>query len=194
MGDQLLALKFLMVAGLFCLGGCGKVPSGSQPSSGLGMKSSPGSGGMAVLPPASTGVSALPKEKLSEARSLAAGALVRIELSEVIDSGTESTVHYVNAQVSENVAGPDGGVAIPGGSIALVVMRDVGFKSTRPYLVLGLNRILVGDRTIKSENGVKDIATLTFGDDVAPGPGNRSIHLQYRSVLNFKLEAPVKLY
>lgn len=131
--------------------------------------------------------------RTSHSPTLPAGTTIPVELEEVIDSEAVGSTMFFIARVADNVVGPDGGVAIPAEASALIVIRTSERQGTQIRMALGLNRIGFGDKAYKAENGLKDIATLQFEDDVAKAEGHRTIHLQTRTLLNFKLTDPVGL-
>jgi hypothetical protein len=132
---------------------------------------------------------------LSSATSttLAAGTPVQIELAEMVDSDIEQEGSFVVARIISDVNGPDGNLAIPAGSNALLAIRYCRKVGNLSRLTLGLNRIAVAGRIFKSGEGGKDLATQLFEDDSTQGVHHHSIHLDRHSSIAYKLENAVQL-
>ena len=184
-----LKIPLFLLLCLFGMAGCGSKSgspsaSGDAPFSAFGKNSAP---------TGSARAGSVPLRAASAATSLAAGTIIGIELTDVVDSDMLGDNLFVMGTVGDPVTGPDGLVAIPESSIALLVIRDAERVGTHTRLQLALNRIQVGERTLKNRNGAKDLSLLTFDEDAAQGMGHRTVHLQRRAYLKFKLEAPLPL-
>ena len=125
--------------------------------------------------------------------SLPSGTVIPVELAEVIDSETVGGTLFFIGRVPEAVLGPDKGTAIPAGANALLVVRLSERQGSMSRMILGLNRVQYGQKTIKMPEGTNDIAVLRFDEDASQGPSHRSVHLQRGNVLNYKVPAPVAL-
>ena len=128
---------------------------------------------------------------MPDSKSIAAGTPIEVELGEVVDSGAVFEPRYVLGTVLDDVKGADGRLAIPAESAALMIVRDAAKNGTISKLVLGLNRLQVAGKTVRSEN--KDLALLTLQDDSAGGDFHRSVHLYKQSRVTFKLETAIPL-
>lgn len=133
-----------------------------------------------------------PAKKQSTVAELRAGSSIPIELHEVVESDSVQPLFLI-ASVADDVMGADGGVVIPANATALLVVREAVRQAGHTRLTLALNRIQVGDKTLKSGDGAKDLAILRFDEDASLGPGHRSVHLVARALLTFRLEAALPL-
>ena len=175
----------LIITALLCVTACSKNTKGSE--SAAVPSASPVKLPDPVPDPGSL-------HETSRSAALPAGTVVPVEIGEVIDSETVGTAIFFIARVADNVAGPDGGVAIPAEASALIVVRTSERTGPQIRMTLGLNRIGFGDKSYKAENGTKDVATLRFEDDASKAGGHRSIHLQKGTLLKFKLAETVNLH
>jgi hypothetical protein len=186
-------IVFLSVALAFT--GCEKGKRAADADPGVGS----GSAGIAKLPDAvipqavsrSTSAANTPA-KVSTAVSLPTGTVIPIELGEVVDSDNPFGSMFLIATVYQDINGPDGGIAIRGGTPALLMVRSARKEGSHSLMTVALHSlqtspkpILVGDK--------KDIATIVFDEDSAKGMAHRSVHLERTSLLTFTLEGPLSL-
>ncbi len=102
------------------------LPSGTSPSA------APVATPVYVAPPASAQTASA-----GVSTKLAKGAPVVVEIEETFDSEILFPRQFSFAVVGENVKGPDGGIAIPSNSPALLIVRDVGKTGGISRLVFG---------------------------------------------------------
>jgi hypothetical protein len=124
--------------------------------------------------------------------NLAAATVVTVEIASVVDSSI-SRQALVRGTVTDDVKGPDGRVAVPAGSPATIIIRQIGKKGSISMIDLGLYAISVAGEEHPLGNGQSDPASVSFREDAGKGPGHTTVHLQYGTRLRFKLRRPVHL-
>ncbi len=127
-----------------------------------------------------------------QSHGLPAGVTIPVVTLEIFDSETVRS-QFLVARIEEDVKGPDGLVALPAGTAALVVVREVLRLGTKVQTILGLNRVEIAGKTYSANGGGKDLATLILEEDAAKGIGHRSVHLERLSRVVFKLDTPLQL-
>jgi hypothetical protein len=99
----------------------------------------------------------------------------------------------VQGEVSGDVKGAGGRIAIPAGSAATIVIRQMGKTGPRSTVELGLYSVNILGRQYALSNGRTAAATVRFSEDAGKGPTHSSVHLQYGYGLDFRLDSTVQL-
>jgi len=128
-----------------------------------------------------------PKPKKATGTRLAAGATVKVETADVVDSDNANLGDFIPVIVVEDVLGPDGSVVVPAYSTGIVAVLDVGRGNGVSSLALGLYQLTIGDQSRLLNHGTKNLGMLIFRENASKGVGHRSVHLERRSVLKFQL-------
>jgi hypothetical protein len=123
----------------------------------------------------------------AESDELSAGTLIDIQLEDVVDSDTTPVNSFVPALVTRDVAGRTGKRAIPAGSPAVLIVRKALKESGESMLTLSLFQVSVEGKSYVFMQGSRDTASLEFVDHASKGSGHRSVHMEKRSVLQFKV-------
>ena len=124
--------------------------------------------------------------------TLAAGTSVLVETLEFFDSDNPDSARFLLGSVLDDLHGPDGKLAVPAGSGALLVVRSLGKQGSHSLVIFGLNKIDAGAKSYRLGDGAKDMATLRIDEDSVQGPGHRDVHLSKQSRLVFKLDTSVQ--
>jgi hypothetical protein len=124
-------------------------------------------------------------------KGLAPGGSVIVELREAIDTSSSYLPPFIPGVVVEDVVGPGGELVIPAGSQAVMMPRVAGRNGTLSGLLLALFSVEVNGKSLFLTSGTRDTATAQFVEESANGAGHRSVHLSSRSVVRFKIHAPV---
>lgn len=132
----------------------------------------------------------IPAAELSH--SVAAGALVPVELKSVVDSAT-MVQGFIVGIVTDDVKGTDGRTAIPAGSAVTIFVRGVGRKGPISEIDMGLYAVNVQGRESTLTTGPKDAASVTFTEDAGKGPAHSAVHLNYGYRVDFKLDTAIQL-
>lgn len=133
----------------------------------------------------------IPAGSLSQ--TVAAGAVLKLKLRGVVDSvGTRPT--FAQADVTDDVLGPDGKTAIPAGSVAILAIRQIGRKGPISQIDLGLYGLIVGGRQIGTTNGESDAASISFSEDAGKGTLHTSVHLYSGYRFELKLDHAINLH
>ncbi|MDE3199188.1 MAG: hypothetical protein KGN84_22755 [Acidobacteriota bacterium] len=104
-----------------------------------------------------------------------------------------TTTGFLPAIVTADVRSSDGAVAIPANSPAVVVVRESGKKGAISRMSIGLYSVRIADTEHDFSNGEKEPAFVSFTEDAGNGPAHSAVHLQFGTLLEFKLETPVEL-
>jgi hypothetical protein len=147
-------------------------------------------GPVAPVMPAEQSAPALAK---AESRVVPVGAALNIRILDAVDSELTGRGRFIPAVFDDDVMGSDGHLAIPAGTHAVVVVRDIGREGAISRATLGVFSIEIDGHSHRFSEGVKDAATLKLTEDAALGASHRSVHLEADSRLSFKVEAPLDL-
>ena len=167
------------------LPGCGKKQPDTKSASAASLAQPP------VFTP-SEPVSPAARVPEPPSHSLAAGTVVPVRLASVVDSSMTFN-GFIMGQVDADVKGADGQLAIPAGSQIAMLVRESNKSGPISTLRIGLYTINIAGHQHALSNGVRDAATVVLTEDAGRGPSHSSVHLQYGSHLDFKLDAPVQL-
>lgn len=116
-----------------------------------------------------------------------------VRLASVVDSSVPYS-GFIMGAVESDVNGTDGQVAIPAGSQTAIMVRDASRSGPISTLRLGLYSINVAGHQHSLTNGIKDAATIVLTENAGQGPSHSTVHLQYGTHLDFKLDEPVQLH
>jgi hypothetical protein len=133
----------------------------------------------------------MPSEAAPQSFRIAKGTVLPVSLGTLLDSSIEFGL--VPGTAAENVKGSDGAVAIPAGSPVVMLCRYMGRKGPISELIIGLQSIRVGGRNFALTDGATDAATVKFREDAGLGPGHSSVHLDFGTVIEFKLDRAIDL-
>jgi hypothetical protein len=142
------------------------------------------------LPPEPNDAAATPPLPVPESHNLSSGTVVPVRLLSVVDSA-EPNMGFAMGTIDADVKGADGRLAIPADAHVAMLIRDAGKNAGISRLRLALYSIDLPGGNCVLTDGLKDFAQLYFTDDAGKGPTHISVHLQYDSRLDFKLETPV---
>jgi len=122
---------------------------------------------------------------------LPTGTLVPVKLLSVVDSSYPYS-GFLPAVTVENIKGTDGRIAIPAGSPVIVEPRTSNKVGAISEMTLGLYEVTVAKHQYPFTDGLTDAASMSCTEDGGKGPAHSSVHLQYGTRLDFKLDRPVK--
>ena len=126
-----------------------------------------------------------------EAKGLSAGGSILVELREALDSDSAYLPPFVAGITAQDVVDASGKVIIPTGSHVVMTPRVSGKNGTLSGILLALFSVNVSGKTLYLTSGTKDTATAQFVEEASNGPGHRNVHLSARSLIKFKVHAPV---
>lgn len=133
-----------------------------------------------------------PKPQPPTGYALAAGTAIEVELSDVIDSDNSGGGSFAHVTVVEDVKDSAGKIVIPAWSNGVITILNTGKTGGQSYLALALYQLTIGDVSQTLNLGPKMRATLEFREDASQGVGHRSVHLEKRTRLKFKLSDPIE--
>lgn len=126
-----------------------------------------------------------------DTKGLSPGGSILVELGEALDSDSAYLPPFVAGLTAQDVVDAGGKVIIPSGSRAVMTPRVGGKNGTVSGILLALFSVNVNGKTLYLTTGTKDTATAQFVEEASNGPGHRNVHLSARSLVKFKVHAPV---
>jgi len=92
-----------------------------------------------------------PKAAVAEGKVISIGSKIAVRTNEAIDSKTANAGQVYSAEITDDVPDTQGGIAIPRGSAAQLLIRNIktGGAVHSPEVVLDLNSVTVGGRTYR---------------------------------------------
>ena len=127
-----------------------------------------------------------------QSHSLAAGTVVSLRLTTVVDSSIPMG-GFIMGIVTDDVKGADGRLAIPAGAQTAIAVRESSKTGAVSVLRMGLFSINIGGHQYPLSTGAHDAATVVITEDAGKDAAHSSVHLQYDTRLDFKLENAVQL-
>jgi hypothetical protein len=126
-----------------------------------------------------------------ETKGLNPGGSILVELREALDSDSAYLPPFVAGLTAQDVVDASGKVLIPIGSHVVMTPRVGGKNGTISGILLALFSVDVNGKPLYLTIGTKDTATAQFVEESSNGPGHRNVHLSARSLVKFKIHAPV---
>ena len=175
---------------LTLLAGCGKTnTTAPKPQAAVEQKSPP-----ATAPtPSNFDASLAPSASVKfSPHLLGKGTNIPVKLLSVADSSVTQE-GFLPGQVTSDVKGADGTLAIPANSPAVIIVRESKKTGAISRMVLGLYSVRIGESEHALSDGAKEPATVTVTEDAGKGTSHSAVHLQFGAPLDFQLQTPVQL-
>jgi hypothetical protein len=118
---------------------------------------------------------------------IAAGTPIPVRLQSTIDS-SDPDIGYPVGITDAPVMGADGKLAIPAGSAVTLAIREANKRGGISVLKLGLYSINIAGLGCLMSDGRTEAARLDYTEDAGRGAAHMTVHLDYGSVVEFRLE------